>query len=134
MHALDLSLYSFADGVRDYWVLELKAAYEDANADRFDRAIVSLEARYHKRYYLFEKRLKAKLHTRFQDRDHGSVNPFIGAKRNDDRFRIGAELEYSLSANTFIELAYRYSDYKSNLPVGDYSQNKVNVQFGWRHQ
>lgn len=132
-HGLGADLYFFLDGSRRYWSMGYKFEDEDAEAVSLDRTIHTLRARYTHKLSMFGLPAAARFNARYQLRDYDAITPSIGEIRDDDRLRLGAELELNLSNNWFLLFEYEYSDYSSNLPTSDYSQNLVAAKIGWQY-
>ena len=132
-HGLAADMYFFLDGSKKYWVVGYKYEDEDADSDELDRAIHSLKARYTQKFPFYGKEAQARVRARYQMRNYDSVTPSIGEVRDDDRLRLGAELEVNLTENWFALLEYEYSDYQSNLPSSDYDQSIIALKIGWQY-
>jgi len=133
--SLGADLYYFLDGTKKYWVFGYRYENEDADVDpQFSRDINVLKVRYSQKFPILARKSKLDLEARVQDRSHSSITPSIGEIRNDDRLRLSAELEVELTKSWFVKTEYEYSDYSSNLPSADFSQNVVSLKVGWRNE
>lgn len=132
-HGLAADVYFFLDGSKKYWVLGYKYEDEDAESDELDRSIHSLKANYTQKFPLFGREARARFKSRYQIRDYDSIIPSIGEVRDDDRLRLGVELEINFTENWFVLLEYELSDYESNLSASDYDQSIVALKVGWQH-
>ena len=133
-NAISTDVYFFLDGAKRFWVLGYKYEDEDANEAQFDRTIHSFKVRYNRRFSALGREMKAKFKGRYQLRDYDSITPSIGEIRDEDRLRLGVELEIPLKNRFFMVLEYEYADFSSNLLSADYTQSVVGVKVGWRNQ
>lgn len=132
-HGLAADMYFFLDGSKRYWIVGYKYEDEDADSDELDRSIHSLKARYTQKFRLFNREARGRLKARYQVRDYDAITPSIGEIRDDDRLRLGAELEVNLTDNWFVLVEYEFSDYQSNLPSSDYDQSIIALKIGWQY-
>jgi hypothetical protein len=125
-------IYFFADGVRRFFVIGYK--YEDENAvdPQFDFRANHFKARFTQRFPVGNRDAKFKLGWRYEMRNYSSITPSIGVIRDDNRHRFQAEVEIPITDVIFGDIEYEYSDYSSNLPSADYTQNLVSARLGAR--
>lgn len=133
-NSLGGDLYFFLDGSKKYWVVGYKYEDEDAVGDEFDRVIHTFKMSYTHKFSLFNRESIARVRARYQTRDYDSITPSINEIREDDRLRFGAELEIPLNEDWYTLFEIERSDYSSNLPSADYSQNLIAAKLGWRYQ
>jgi len=131
-HSLGADLYFFLDGSKRYLVAGYKYQDEDAIAEQFDRKTHNLKLRYKHTFSAFERQIIGRIKAGYRIRDYDAITPSIGVIRDDERFRIGADLKLLLSDSLFVVLEYEYSDYQSNLPAVDYEQDVVALKIGWQ--
>jgi hypothetical protein len=75
---------------------------------------------------------KLELAWRYEDRNYSSVTPSIGKDRDDQRHRWRADFEIPIIGHSAMQVYYTYSDYESNYPQADYTQNLVGTRFLYR--
>ena len=132
-NSLSADVYFFLDGAKRFWVVGYKYEDEDANDAQFDRSIQSFKVRYNHRFQALGREMKIKLKSRYQLRDYDAITPSIGEIRDEDRLRLGVELEIPLKNRFFTVVEYEYSDFSSNLPSADYTQSVIGIKVGWRN-
>jgi hypothetical protein len=128
-NAGEFDLYYFRRGLRSYFNVGLQYKDEDAEADEFDYIAANLKVRYIHRFDLFSKVATFELAFRYEERDYSSLTPSIEKKRSDERRRWRIDLEIPVTEKGVIEFYGSYSDYRSNLPRADYTQNIVGTRF-----
>ncbi len=131
-HALGANLYYFLEGSKRYVVIGYKYQDEDALAARFDRISHNLKLRYRHRFSAFNRTLIGRLKASYRLRDYDAITPSIGLIREDERYRLGADLKLILSDSLFLMLEYEFSDYQSNLPAADYERSVLGLKLGWQ--
>lgn len=133
VHAGGADIFFFIDGIRTYLLGGYK--YEDENtvADQFDFTGHNFKFRFVKRLPFRGRDAKLELGWRYEKRNYDSVTPSIGEVREDTRHKLKAELEIPVTDHVYVLVEYEYSDFSSNLPSADYTQNfaglKVGVEF-----
>jgi len=132
VHAGGADVYYFLNGVRTYFVAGYKYENENAVDPQFDFRAHHIKARFSQRIRMGKRDAKLKLGWRYESRNYSSITPSIGAIRDDNRHRLQAELEVPLTDHFFGLVEYEYSDYSSNLPSADYTQNLAGVRLGAR--
>jgi hypothetical protein len=129
VHAGDVDLYFFIDGVRNYVVAGLRFEDEDTLADEFDFRGQQFELRYSRRVALYGDRpVRIRADWRYENRDYQSVTPSIGVKRDDSRQRWRLRLDLPVSEKLTTLLTYQYRSHSSNLPSADFSDHRFEVQ------
>ncbi|MBL4619984.1 MAG: DUF560 domain-containing protein [Marinicaulis sp.] len=131
-HAGGADIYWFVDGVRTYFVTGYKYESQDAVDPQFDYNAHKIKVRFSQRIPMGKRYAKLKLGWRYETRDYSSITPSIGVIRNDDRHRLGAEIEIPVTDKIYTLLEYEYSDYTSNLPSADYTQSLAGLKLGVR--
>ncbi len=132
VHAGGADIYYFLNGVNTYFVAGYKYEDEDAIDPQFDFQSHNVKARLSQRFPMGERDAKLKLGWRYESRDYSSITPSIGAIRDDSRHRFQAELEIPITDSVYTSLEYEYSDFTSNLPSADYTQNLAGARLGIR--
>lgn len=132
VHAGGADVYYFVNGVNTFFVAGYKYENEDAFDPQFDFKAHHFKVRFSQRFPVGSRDAKLKLGWRYEMRDYASVTPSIGVVRNDDRHRLQAEIEVPISDIVFGAVEYEYSDYSSNLPSADYTQNLLGAKLGVR--
>lgn len=128
-NAGEFDVYYFRRGLRSYFNVGFQYKDEDAKAAEFDYIAANVKARYVHRFKLFSKTSILELAFRYEDRDYSSPTPSIGKKRSDERQRWRIDLEIPVIERGAIEFYGAYSDYNSNLPRADYTQNIIGTRF-----
>lgn len=131
-HSGEFDLYYFHRGLRSYFNLGYRYRDEDAVAPELDFASHFLKLRYIRRIDFLERRLKAELALRYEQRDYRSPEPTIGEARDDGRLRIKADLEIPLLEHFAWQFYASYGDYASNLPRADFTQTIVGTRLQLR--
>jgi hypothetical protein len=129
VHAGDLDLYFFIDGIRNYIVAGLRYENEDTLADEFDFKGQQFELRYSRRLDWYGDRpVRLRADWRYENRDYQSVTPSIGVKRDDTRQRWRLRLDLPVSEKLTTLLTYQYRSHSSNLASADFSDHRFEVQ------
>jgi hypothetical protein len=128
-NAGEIDLYYFRRGLRSYFNIGIQYKDEDAEAAEFDYIAANFKLRYVHRFDLCSKTSILELAFRYEDRDYSSPTPSIGEKRSDERLRWGIDLEIPVLERGAIEFYAVHSDYSSNLPRADYTQNIIGTRF-----
>lgn len=130
VHAGGADIFFFIDGVRTYILGGYK--YEDENtvANQFDFTGHNFKLRFVKRLPFRGRDAKFELGWRYEKRNYKSVTPAIGEVRDDDRNKLKAELEIPITDHVYVLVEYEYSDFSSNLPSADYTQNFAGLRVG----
>jgi hypothetical protein len=131
-HAGEGDLYFFRRGLRSYFNLGYRFKDENAKADDLDYTSHSLKLRYIHRLEVFSRMTKLELAWRYEDRDYSSINPSIGAKRQDERHRWRADYEIPVWRGGALQFYYSYADYDSNYEPVDYYQTIAGTRFIYR--
>lgn len=131
-HSAEADLYYFARGLRSYINIGYRYKDETAQANQLDYESSSLKLRYVRRVEMFSKLAKLELSLRYEDRNYLFDTPSIGARRADERYRFGADLEIPVTAKAAVQLYYGYGDYQSNLERVDYTQDIAGTRFIYR--
>lgn len=132
VHAGGGDVYLFINGIRTYVVAGYKYEDEDATDPQFDFQSHNIKARFSQRIAMGKRDAKLKLGWRYETRDYASITPSIGVIRDDSRHKLKAELEIPVTDSVYAQVEYEYSDFSSNLPSADYSQNLVGGRLGIR--
>ncbi len=130
VHAGGVDVFFFIDGVRTYILGGYKYEAENTVADRFDFQGHNFKLRFVKRLPFRGHDAKFELGWRYEKRDYRSITPAIGKVRNDNRHKVKAELEIPVMDHVYVLVEYEYSDFSSNLPSADYTQNFAGVRVG----
>ncbi len=129
VHAGDVDLYYFIDGVRNYFVAGLRFENEDTLADEFDFEGQQFELRYSRRFDVYGDRpVRFRADWRYENRNYQSVTPSIGLKRDDSRQRWRLRLDLPVSEKLTTLLTYQYRSHSSNLASADFSDHRFEVQ------
>lgn len=130
---IGIDAYYFLDGSKRFWSYGLQFADEqtESNNEQFSRDITTLKVKYSQLTNVFARDVRLEAQVRYQTRDHGAVDSRIGEVREDDRVRASISAEVPITDKWFILGEYQYSDYSSNLPSADYSQNLFSIKVGW---
>lgn len=130
VHAGGVDVFFFIDGVRTYILGGYK--YEDENTigDRFDFKSHNIKLRFVKLLPFGGRDARLALSWRYEKRNYSSVTPSIGEVRDDDRNKLKAELEIPVTDRVYVLVEYEYSDFSSNLPAADYTQNFAGLRVG----
>ncbi len=132
VHAGGGDVYFFINGIRTYIVAGYKYEKEDATDPQFDFQAHKVKARFSQRIPMGKRDAKLKLSWRYEARDYSSITPSIGVIRDDTRHKLKAALEMPVTDSVYTLLEYEYSDFASNLPSVDYTQNLVAARLGIR--
>jgi len=130
---IGIDAYYFLDGTKRLWSYGLQFADEqsESNNDQFSRDITTVKVKYSQLTNVFARDVRLEAQVRYQTRDYGAVDSRIGEVREDDRVRAKISAEVPIADKWFILGEYEYSDYSSNLPSADYSQNLFSIKVGW---
>lgn len=128
----ELDLYFFRRGLRSYFNLGYRFKDEDAEAEQFDYVSNSAKLRYVHRIEWLSRTTKIELSWRFEDRNYSGVTPSIGEKRDETRNRWRIDYEIPILERGALQLYYGYSDFESNLPTTNYTQDLLGVRFTYR--
>ena len=118
--------------MRSYFNLGYRFRDEDARAAQFDYQSNSAKLRYVQRIDWLSRTTKLELSWRFEERNYDSVTPSIGEKRDEDRSRWRIDYEVPVVEKGTLQFYYGYSDYNSNLPSADYTQDLLGARFTYR--
>lgn len=69
------------------------------------------------------------LETAWRDRDYDNLTTSIGMKRKDESLTVGIGLETPVNDTMKFLTSYKYVDHSSNLPVSDYDEQTISVEF-----
>ncbi|MEM6485872.1 MAG: hypothetical protein AAF662_12925 [Pseudomonadota bacterium] len=132
-HTAEFDAYYFHRGLRSYLNVGARYRDEDTGAPELDFSGVALKMRYIRRFSLLEKRAKAEVAVRYEERDYRSPEPTIDEKRKDDRLRLKLDFEFPLTERISWQAYYSYGDFESNLPRADFVQTIIGtrLQFAW---
>ncbi len=129
VHAGDVDLFFFIDGIRNYFVAGLRYEDEDTLADEFDFRGQQFELRYSRRLDLYGDRpVRFRADWRYENRDYQSVTPTIGVNRDDTRQRWRLRLDLPVSDKLTTLMTYQYRSHSSNLPSADFSDHRFEIQ------
>ncbi|MEP0203346.1 MAG: hypothetical protein ABJ084_03290 [Halioglobus sp.] len=128
----EFDLYFFRRGLRSYFNFGYRFKDEDANDDQFSYISNSAKLRYVHRIEWLSRTSKLELAWRFEDRSYSGVTPSIGEKRDENRNRWRIDYEFPMSSSSALHLYYGFSDFESNLPTTDYTQDLVGARFTYR--
>ena len=128
----ELDLYFFLRGLRRYFNFGYQYKYENAKAKEFDYKSGNLKVRYIHRFDLFSKVATLQLALRYEDRSYLSATPDIDKNRDDKRERWRIDLKMPVTEKAAVQFYAGYSDYDSNLPRADYTQNILGTRFVYR--
>jgi|GEM_PF-422961 len=131
-NSVGADVYYFLEGTRRYFVLGYQYRDEDADDAQFDFESQNYKIRFVQRFQLGKRDMIGKLFARFDARNYDSITRSIGEVRDDDRTRIGAELEIPINDKASILVEYEYSEFDSNLPAADKTQNIIAVKMGFQ--
>lgn len=131
-NSAEFDLYYFRRGLRSYFNFGFQYKYENARASEFDYTSGNLKLRYIHRFNLLSRVATLQLALRFEDRNYSSVTPDIEKRRDDHRERWRIDLKIPVTEQAAVQLYAGYSDYDSNLPRADYSQNILGTRFVYR--
>jgi len=131
-HSGELDLYYFHRGLRSYFNIGYRYRDENAVAEELDYASHALKLRYIRRIDALDRRLKAELALRYEQRDYDTPEPTIGEPRDDTRLRLKADLEIPIVDHLSWQLYTSYGDYESNLLRADFKQTVVGTRLELR--
>lgn len=130
VHAADTDLYYFINGTRNYIVAGLRYENENTRAAEFEFNGRQLELRYARRVDWYGDRpVRIRLDWRIEDRDYKNITPSLGARRDDQRQRWRARVDFPISTTWTALFSYQYRDHESNLAAADFDDNRVELQF-----
>jgi len=129
-HQLATDVYFFKNGLRHYYVASFRLKKVDANSVEFDYGSYILKTKVVHRVSWGERDIKLSAGWRFEKRDYDAITPSIDTKRSDDKHRLYASFKIPITELTYLSGKYEYSDYSSNLPSADYTQNVFYLKFG----
>jgi hypothetical protein len=132
INAGEADFYYFRRGLRSYFNFGYQYKNEDAQAREFDYKSSNIKLRYIHRFELFTKIAILQLALRYEDRNYSSNTPSIEKKRRDQRQRWRAEIKIPVIKNGDVQFYAGYSNYDSNLPRADYSQDIIGTRFIYR--
>lgn len=132
-NAVSADAYFFLNGTTQYIAVSGKALEEDANDNTLDYGAGSARVRYVQRFAAFDRDLTFRAGVEYEKRDYDASTPSIGAPRSDKRAGVDLSLEAPITENIFVEGAYRYGDYQSNLASADYNEQVTSVKLGVKY-
>lgn len=132
-NAISGDAYFFLNGTKQYIAVGGKALKEDANDNTLDYDAGSARVRYVQRFAAFERDLTFRAGADYEKRDYKAPTPSIGAPRSDKRAGVDLSLEAPITDNIFVEAAYRYGDYQSNLASADYNEQVASMKLGFKY-
>ena len=129
VHAGDVDFYFFLDGTTNYFVVGYRFEREDTEADEFDFDGQRVDVRWSRRFDWYGDRpVRVRLDWRLEQRDYDSVTPTIGARRDEDRQRWRARLDFPITQSLTGLVTYQHRSHDSNLPSADYDDNRIEAQ------
>jgi hypothetical protein len=130
---IGIDAYYFLDDTKKYWSYGFSFGDEqsDTNNDQFSRNNGTLKIKYSQLMPVFGRDIRVDARLRYQSRDYDAVDPRIGEVRDDNRYRAAISAKIPITGNWFMLGEYEFSDYSSNLPSADYSQNLFSIKVGW---
>ncbi|MFQ5563475.1 MAG: hypothetical protein ACE5FO_07885 [Parvularculaceae bacterium] len=126
-------VFFFLNGTTTYLLFGYKFEHEDAVGPEFDFDAHNLKARLTQKFPFNGRKGALKIGWRYENRDYDSITPSIGAVRDDERNRFQAEIELPLSDHVYAQAEYEYSDFDSNLPAVNYTQNLISARLGVKY-
>ncbi|MCG8488809.1 MAG: surface lipoprotein assembly modifier [Chromatiales bacterium] len=126
--SMNVDLYYFIDGPKNYLITGYKYTKENADSSAFDYDGHQLKLRWIKRLNLMNMQNKLRLGWRFETRDYDDISSAGGQIRDDTRHRLSADLEIPLQKQTSILLEYEYRNYQSNLDSADFNEHLATVR------
>lgn len=130
VHAGGVDVYIFINGIRTFVLAGYKYENQDATAPQFDFTGHNLKARFSQRFRIGKRDAELKLGWRYEARNYDAITPAIDAIRDDDRHKFQAELEIPVNEYFYLAFDYEYSDFSSNLPAANYTQNLASIRAG----
>ncbi len=131
-NAGEVDIYYFRRGLRSYFNVGYQYKNEDARDAQYDYKSGNIKIRYIQRFELLSKIATLQLAFRYEDRNYSSDTPSIEKNRADKRERWRVDLKIPVIDKGAIQMYAGYSDYESNLPRADYTQNVVGTKFSYR--
>ncbi len=122
--------YWFLNGSKTYVLAGYRFERENASSPEFDFNSHNLKARLNHRISVAGRRMTLKAGGRYEDRNYKSITPSIGAVRDDVRYSVETSAELALTKSFYIEAAFDYDIFNSNLPALDFRQRVASVRFG----
>ncbi len=123
VHAVDTDVYWLIDGPRTFFAFGYRLEDETASEAQFSYQSSEFSARFSQRFKIAGRRAQFRLGARYEDRNYRDETPSIGAVRNDDRYRLSAEIEWRATSRIELVAGYEFSDFQSNLPSADFKQS-----------
>lgn len=131
--ALAADAYFFLDGTRRYIAFGGKATKEDANSDELDFNGRSARVRFVQRFDAFDREVAFRAGAEFERRDYENPTALIGAPREDKRTGVDLSLESPVAGGVFVEGAYRFGGYQSNLASANYDEHVTSLKLGLKY-
>ena len=131
-NAGEVDIYYFRRGLRSYFNLVYQYKKEDARDAQYDYKSGNIKIRYIQRFELLSRIATLQLAFRYEDRNYSSDTPSIEKNRADERARWRIDLKIPVIDKGAIQMYAGFSDYESNLPRADYTQNVVGTKFSYR--
>lgn len=126
-------VFYFLNGTKTYLLFGYKFEHEDAVGPEFDFDAHNLKARLTQKIPFNGSNAVLKLGWRYENRNYDAITPSIGVIHDDERHRFQVELEIPLSEHFYALAEYEYSDFDSNLPSVNYTQNLVTFRLGAKY-
>lgn len=133
VNAGGVDVFYFIDGTTTYLLFGYKYERENAVGPEFDFNAHNLKVRLTQKFPFAGRKGSVKLGWRYENRNYDSITPSIGAIRDDKRNRFQAEVEVPLSDHIYAHAEYEYSDFNSNLPSVNYTQNLATIRLGAKY-
>lgn len=131
--AFSADAYIFLDGAKQYVSVSGKATAENANDDTLDYDAGSARVRYVQRFDAFDRELTFRAGAEYERRDYDAPTASIAAPRKDNRAGVDLSVEAPISGSVFVEAAYRYGDYQSNVATADYNEQVTSLKLGAKY-
>ena len=128
--SLAADAYFFLDGTKRYIAISGKAIEEEANADELDFSGGSARVRLVQRFDALDREVTLRAGVEYEQRDYEAPTPAIGAPREDKRTGVDLSLEAPITETVFVEGAYRFGGYQSNLASADYDEHVASLKLG----
>lgn len=125
--------YFFLEGTKRYIAVGGKSVEEDAVSDELDFGAGSARVRFVQRFDALDREVTFRAGAEYEQRDYDAATPAIGAPRADKRTGIDLSLEAPITENIFVEGAYRFGGYQSNLAAANYDEHVTSLKLGAKY-
>ena len=120
--------YYYVRGAANYVSAGLRHNREDAQAAQFSFDGDAIRMRTARRFRWQKQIVTGQLAWQYEDRRYDGVTASIGAPRHDRRSSASARLEAPFGDGFSVAGEFAVSDYDSNLPSADYSQQIASIR------